>query len=89
MSMVEKMVETMFVEKLLMLDPNRPPAPSFDSQNAKSLCTLCYLGMLLAWRNKHAFFLGVMSPSTCSCFTTMLLSIPFDSLFKLRSEVSN
>lgn len=43
---------------------------------------------LLAGRNEHALFLGVVSPSTGSCFTAMLFGIPFDPLLEFGSEVS-
>ena len=57
--------------------------------NARLLCTLYFMEELLAWRNEHALFLSVVSPSTCSCFTAMLLRISLDSLLELRSEMSH
>lgn len=59
-----------------------------NAQTPKSLCTHCFLEELLAGRNEHALFLGVVSPSACSCFTAVLLGISFDSLLQLGSEVS-
>lgn len=42
----------------------------------------------LAWRDEHALFLSVVSPSARPCLTAVLLGISFDPLLELRSEVS-
>ena len=44
---------------------------------------------LLARRNEHASSLGVVVPSARSCFTAVLLGVPFDPLLEFGSEVSD